>query len=800
MIVIVNSVNASVGIELMSDGKTYHMWNNYHNYYIDANKLIQLTNHYQEYWTKNEWCIQVMRTSTAPQQEFCTTAMNLETTTFQRDNTAYLVASKAVNIYANRRADVNIEYKLSENDRNLTITTYVKNNGLSLYDVNFLWKVKDINIGGDGSNNYLEAKILQTDGNVITNQHNLSEPEKVSYTQDQAINANIKIVNRRTNENLIIGWNKDINKNNVLLPINYSIKTYMVSGQYNSPVYLNLNLGSIPQGTWLSNKIYWIDDNTQYFGLEKLYTHSSTGNDINNIGSKIAMSFKNKETKTINRIAFRINAGYADSPTLNVGIQDINSQELPSGNWVTRTTFSQTTVASWVSYAVPEATLTGNTVYAVVFDYNSGDINSGNKNLIVATTYKDQIVPFDNSKDLNYKFFYKNTNATPYQEITAANGKNPIFVICYTDGTCLGQPYFNTVNVSQYGTITVGTNFVYSQNVDYNTIGIWARCSSTSPRPKADLNIVIFNVTDNLLDLNSTIATSASCTTSYAWYTLTLTAAKTLTANKQYIVWFMSPDSNSSSYWRILQQLVHEDENSNKVKWLGTDSNVVFGTVNAYNPTWSAGTVDARGNFCGLRFQKTIVEIAPDMNVVYPINLEIFSPNSVIDLNFAFRDYDTNAHQMKLDVNYSSSQTQGTGTTIVIDQNVAMMTCDNNNFETAVRYCKYSWNTTGVSNGSYYIIALARDANGSSDFNSGNQTFTLGTADSCTPTINQDWVIKDTCVKASETIVLGTGKIFIATGGKLVLNNSTVYSHGLSIGKILIAITMDRTSKLNIYK
>ncbi len=123
-----------------------------------------------------------------------------------------------------------------------------------------------------------------------------------------------------------------------------------------------------------------------------------------------------------------------------------------------------------------------------------------------------------------------------------------------------------------------------------------------------------------------------------------------------------------------------------------------------------------------------ITTFSPDANILYPMNGESFNRSAIstIDINIAVSDTDTTAFDMNIDINYSATNTQGSGTAIVDDKNLATLTCDSNNLATA-RQCKYSWNISSVPNGNYYILTKAIDNTNNSDFNASAATFAITT-------------------------------------------------------------------------
>ena len=118
-------------------------------------------------------------------------------------------------------------------------------------------------------------------------------------------------------------------------------------------------------------------------------------------------------------------------------------------------------------------------------------------------------------------------------------------------------------------------------------------------------------------------------------------------------------------------------------------------------------------------------ETTPDVNIVSPMSGEQFFLKHIISINMLVQDTDTNTSEITIDLNFSTSQTQGTGTPILESQNLwSALICDSNNLFTP-KNCIYVWDTTGVSAGTYFIIAEIKDANSEVDFNAGASSFTL---------------------------------------------------------------------------
>lgn len=177
----------------------------------------------------------------------------------------------------------------------------------------------------------------------------------------------------------------------------------------------------------------------------------------------------------------------------------------------------------------------------------------------------------------------------------------------------------------------------------------------------------------------------------------------------------------------------------------------------------------------------------PDLNVLYPESGQTFNKSTVstIDLNFYIQDSDTNAGGMLIDINYSTTQTEGSGTVIVDDQNmVNTIRCDTNNFVAGTN-CRYLWTITGVANNTYYILAKVKDAHSNTDYNAGEGTFIITSGaptSTCTNNgVNNDWVINEACHFLNQTINIGTGILYLGINGLLGLDNSFLLAKGINM-------------------
>lgn len=122
----------------------------------------------------------------------------------------------------------------------------------------------------------------------------------------------------------------------------------------------------------------------------------------------------------------------------------------------------------------------------------------------------------------------------------------------------------------------------------------------------------------------------------------------------------------------------------------------------------------------------------PDVNIIaidgyldsgsFPIFNYFTDGNLAIDFNVM--DLDTNS--ILIDINYSSSASPNTGTTIVNDLNMATLStsgsqyCADTNFLNSTR-CSVLWNISSISDGNYFIHITATDSTARSDQNTSDR-------------------------------------------------------------------------------
>jgi hypothetical protein len=236
--------NSMIGYELLDDGNVLCVWNKYDNYYFNTSSGIQLTNHYNEYWSHNVlmlgyynndmWNL-IYRTD-----ELSGFNKDIET-----DNETYVNVTLWKDLtYQGYDFRLAIRYHLGVNDGELTVIPYIKNLDSQdiPYTLGFGWEMKDIQIDMTESGDYIDVNqttyyLNQTLDNSYTD---LSESE--FYLKENITNTCTK--------SLYLKWNNSLT---------YKLQVKSRDGQYNAPVTLFVRIGTLNTGQEKYTKMYWYD-------------------------------------------------------------------------------------------------------------------------------------------------------------------------------------------------------------------------------------------------------------------------------------------------------------------------------------------------------------------------------------------------------------------------------------------------------------------------------------------------------------------------------------------------------------
>lgn len=272
-----------------SSGEILHIWNEIHHFYINNSNGIQLTQDYGNFWSENVLGFEV-KIGNEWIHSISLNELTGWTKSFHTDNETYVNVTYWNNFTLyDKNSQMSINFFLNINDTNLTINGGVKNIDTKNLNKNvrFLWRVKNINIGRQYDDNRIfidnnwyelrnETEIIDSCWNqtyqncTIYNEtteecDEYGEPYNVTecnYTTeltdidiliDNPTVAYYKI-QAKGDEKIDLWWDQSLNEQ-ITIVSNYT-------SQYNSPVNLYIDVGTLAAGEEKSTTFYWHDDAT----------------------------------------------------------------------------------------------------------------------------------------------------------------------------------------------------------------------------------------------------------------------------------------------------------------------------------------------------------------------------------------------------------------------------------------------------------------------------------------------------------------------------------------------------------
>ncbi|MFH1408417.1 MAG: RHS repeat-associated core domain-containing protein [Nanoarchaeota archaeon] len=343
------SAESAVGYEYLNDD-VLHIWNSVDDYYFDAESMLQLTNHFEDYWARNLFCGGFK--ISGEWQYSCTDALPFDWTIDSDEETFVSISGYRDITKGNYKVRFGLDYYLALNDTNLSVTPSVENIGeLDIpVDLGFAWHLRDIQIAMDEEDNYIS--VLEEDNDRVLTQLLLSDELDESFT-------NLEEGAIWIWKELETGWEDLAIYFDPSLPHRVTVKS--VPNQYNAPVTFMIKIGTLDIGQKKQTTLGWVDRAASCsVGINPTYVDvkfKRAGQDITEIGSGEEFEMWVKWSKN-DLSPGTCNMFMDHQPTENWGEIDEDFPEtfdrsvLKTENWNGFTQGQQTTYDTWYTIDV----------------------------------------------------------------------------------------------------------------------------------------------------------------------------------------------------------------------------------------------------------------------------------------------------------------------------------------------------------------------------------------------------------------------------------------------------------------
>ena len=281
-----------IGYEFLDDNKVVHIWNTQDDYYFNKSSGIQLTNHYEDYWTRNIFCVGFYTPSGNWTERACADSFDSVDFTIETDNETYVRLSFAKDFEQEPTPlRLGANYYLGLNDKNLTINISTKNIGTHPFpqELGFAWKIKDVNIpDSDGKTqpygdsieiNNTRYKLNDTFDLIFKNMsYTYYDDELEEFVTEYDSNFRMQDWTKF----LKVDWNENLN---------YAVKMYGNGNQEDFYVALLINAGHFNPNQEKSTTFQWIDAEGDYTNVHwDISTYSLDSEGLTTDGTNIWIS------------------------------------------------------------------------------------------------------------------------------------------------------------------------------------------------------------------------------------------------------------------------------------------------------------------------------------------------------------------------------------------------------------------------------------------------------------------------------------------------------------------------------
>jgi len=352
-----------IGYEFLDGGDVLHIWNKYNSYYFNTSSGIQLTNHYNKYWSHN-----VLMLGYYNNENWNLIYRTDELSGFNKDiisdDETYVNATLWEDLtYEGYNFRLAIRYHLGVDDTELTVITYVKNLGDAIpYNLGFAWEINNIQIDMTQTDDYIEINRTTYDlyetldltfknmtvpiycWNDTTNETYICGYQPIPYFYIR------EDLSESTSESLYLRWDPTLD---------YRVKVKSRDGEYNAPVTLAFKIGTLNVGQEKYTEMFWHDASeiTYYFNSynEEEAWATSPGNMVDGSTSNYASTSSNGDVElcngntcsesdlgTISKVELRVH-GYYSGIQHDIILRPVFSGEFDGEDY----TYQTTSEADW---------------------------------------------------------------------------------------------------------------------------------------------------------------------------------------------------------------------------------------------------------------------------------------------------------------------------------------------------------------------------------------------------------------------------------------------------------------------
>ena len=349
------------------------MWNSQDVYYFDRDSGSQFTNHFQNYWTQNTFCLGYYSGEEWIKIK-CSDELGNFNQDFQTDNQTYANSIFWKDFtYSGYDLRFGIKYHLGLNDENLSVQIYLENMDEDdiPYDLGFAWKIHDIRISGNEKDEiYINSTNYNLNKSMDLSFKNISRTFEYLGTNQTVTEFLPFFILKSIKENgfIRLDWDKNLN---------YKVKLYSDGIQEDAYVMLLINVGDFVSGQFKSTIIYWEDPSTKY----EYYSASYVG-DVGLWGAEVSVG----QTFTVGTVgtnenhfitSVKLDLFRTGSPeTLNVTIKAVDGSGLPTGSVLSTGTTNGSTLPTsapgeWREINMSSYLLQASTKYAIILNESS---------------------------------------------------------------------------------------------------------------------------------------------------------------------------------------------------------------------------------------------------------------------------------------------------------------------------------------------------------------------------------------------------------------------------------------------